>query len=318
MLCNADLNKDESYLLCFDNADDLSLIKDCFPRDNNGTLLLTSRDSVATEEVTTSRVIVPEFSVSEGSEFLSSLLPDGVISNPESRAILKDISYTFHGYPLALAQAAGFIRTGGCSLAEFLTTIHDKRNSTAIASIPVSDYHATLLTVWDLSFQSLNNQSRKILEILVYLDPDSVPHELLEKGCVAKSTDGNTSIDLSYMADPVSFWAALQNLRGQSLIRTNPELKTISIHRFLQDQAFQNLCAEPRSRRRAFEESLFLLNNRQPEFPNVTQHWSPDLFKDSEMCLPHIKRLAARFLEKPEAFAGLENKLGKVLFECAS
>lgn len=74
------------------------------------------------------------------------------------------------------------------------------------------------------------------------------------------------------MADPVSFWAALQNLRGQSLKRTNPELKTISIHRFLQDQGFNPLCAEPSSRRRAFEESLFLLNNRQPEFPNVTKH----------------------------------------------
>lgn len=309
----------ESYLLCFDNADDLSLVRDCFPRDNIGTVLLTSRDSVATEEITANRVIVPEFSLSEGCDFLSSLLPDRVMSNPGNRAILQDISDTFHGYPLALAQAAGFIRTGGCPLADFLKIIQDRKSSTIVASMPISDYHATLLTVLDLSFQSLNTQSRKILEVLVYLDPDSVSYELLEKGCVAKSTDDDhTSIDLSFMADPVNFWAALKNLRSQSLIRTNPELKTISIHRFLQNQAFHHLCAEPGSRRRAFEESLFLLQNRQPEFPNLTQHWSPDLFKDSEMCLPHIKRLAAGFLESPETFTGLENKLGKVIFECAS
>ena len=318
VLRKANLNIDESYLLCFDNADDLSLITDCFPRDNNGTVLLTSRDSVMSEELSANAVIVPEFSVYEGCEFLSSLLPDEVMSNTKNQAILKDISYTFHGFPLALAQAAGFIRTGGCPLADFLAIINDKKSSAAIASLPVSDYHATTLTVWDLSFQSLNSQSRKILEILAYLDPDSVPLEILERGCVARSTNSDTNVDLSYMANPVSLWTALQNLRGQSFIRTNPELKTISIHRLLQDQAFHHLCAEPSRLRNAFEESLFLLKNCQPEFPNVSKHWSPDLFRDSEMCLPHIKRLAAGFQKNPEAFTGFENKLGKVIFECAT
>lgn len=51
------------------------------------------------------------------------------MSKPGNRAILEDISYTFHGYPLALAQAAGFIRIGGCPPAEFPTIIHDKKNS---------------------------------------------------------------------------------------------------------------------------------------------------------------------------------------------
>ncbi|KAL9012803.1 MAG: hypothetical protein Q9173_002454, partial [Seirophora scorigena] len=245
-------------------------------------------------------------------------LPDEVKTDPDHQAILKDISYTSHGFPLALAQVAGFIRTGGRPLADFLTMIHDKKNSAAIASLPVSNYHATSLTVWDLSFQSLSNQSRKVLEILVYLDPDSVPYEILERGCVAKSTTEDTNIDLSIMADPVGLRTALQNLRGQSFIRTNPELKTMSIHRLVQEQAFHHLCVEPHRQRRAFEESLFLLSNCQPEFPNVTKHWSPELFRDSEMCLSHIKRLAAVFFKTPGAFKSLENKLGKIIFECAS
>ena len=102
------------------------------------------------------------------------------------------------------------------------------------------------------------------------------PYEVFEKGCIAKTTDGSPCIGLSYMADPVTFWTALQNLRGQSLIRTNPELKTISIHRSLQDRAPHHLCAEPCSRRRAFEESLFLLSSCQPEFPKVAHHRSPE------------------------------------------
>lgn len=118
------------------------------------------------------------------------------------------------------------------------------------------------------------------------------------------------SVTVEDMANPVDLWAALKGLRSQSFIRTNAQLRTISIHRFLHN--------EPSRRRKTFEESLFLLSNHQPEFPNVTQHWSPDLFRDLELCLAHIKRLAARFLEAPSIFAGLENKLGKPIFDFAS
>ncbi|KAK3361282.1 P-loop containing nucleoside triphosphate hydrolase protein [Lasiosphaeria ovina] len=285
----------EPYLLCFDNADDLSLINNCFPRDNTGTILLTSRDSVGIGGVVRDGVIVPEFSIEEGCDFLSSLLQNANVMfnySSQTRALLEEISTAFHGYPLALAQAAAFIRNGGCSLSDFLGIFQDKKHSSAIASIPVEDYHATLFTVWDLSFQSLGAQSRQILEMLVYFDPDSIPYKLLEKGYF-------------YMANPVDLWAALKGLRSQSLIKTNPELRTISIHRFLQEQAFKRFCLEPSRRRKAFHESLFVLSNLQPEFPNVTQHWSPDLFRGSELCLAHIKRLAARFLESPGVFAGL-------------
>ncbi|KAM7187759.1 hypothetical protein V8F20_010816 [Naviculisporaceae sp. PSN 640] len=96
--------------------------------------------------------------------------------------MLEKISTTFHGYALALTQAAAFIRNGGCALADFLGIFRDKKHSNAIASIPVKDYHATLFTVWDLSFNSLSEQSRQILEMLVYFDQHSVPYELFEKG----------------------------------------------------------------------------------------------------------------------------------------
>jgi hypothetical protein len=310
--------QDEPYLLCFDNADDLKLIKNCFPRDNMGTIIVTSRDSVGVADTVNEGVVVPEFSIDEGCDFLGSLLPKIDVQDPETRAQLQGISTAFHGYPLALAQAAAFIRNDGCALDEFLTIFQDKKQSNAISSIPIDDYHATLFTVWDLSFRSLSEQSRQILEMLVYFDPDGIPSELLEQSCASQARGQAGGVDLSYLANRVKLWDALKGLRSQSLIRTNSELKTISIHRFLQEQAFNHLCAEPSRRYKAFKEALFVLSHRQPEFPNVTQHWSPGLFKDSDMCLAHIARLAARFLESPEVFAGLENKLGKLIFECAS
>ncbi|KAH8748999.1 hypothetical protein F5883DRAFT_528538 [Diaporthe sp. PMI_573] len=306
----------EPYLLCFDNADDLSLIKDCFPRDNVGTILVTTRNFAGTGEIIGEGVIVPEFSIQEGSQFLGSALQSIDMSDFATRTLLEDISTAFHGYPLALAQAAAFIRNGGCALSDFLDIFQDKRNSNAIASIPVEDYHATLFTVWDLSFQSLSERSRNILEMLVYFDPDSIPYTLLESR--KENTDASVAADLGYTTNPVGLWDALKGLRSQSLIRTNAELKTISIHRFLQEQASEHLCLDPRRRCKAFEESLSVLTDHQPVFPNVTQHWSPDLFKNSELCLPHIQKLAGCFMESPSTFSGLENKVGKLIFECAS
>lgn len=234
-LRNTNMSVDESYLLCFDNADDLSLIKSWFPRDNTGTVLVTSRDSVGTREVVGYGEVVPEFSIREGSDFLALLIHTGDMFDTKNRSTLEEISTTFHGYPLALAQAAGFIRHGGCSIYEFLSIFRDEKHSSAIASIPVEDYHATLFTVWNLSFQSLSPQSRQILEMMVYLDPDSVPYELLENGCTPKTSGETPIMGLGYMANPVDLWAALKGLRSQSFIRTNAQLKTISIHRFLQD-----------------------------------------------------------------------------------
>ena len=115
------MNVDEPYLLCLDNADDLSLIKNCFPCDNIGTIVIMSRDSVGTAELVRDSVIVLEFFIREGCDFLSSLLRDVDIFDSGNMVILENISTTFHGYLLALGQAVAFIWSGGCFLDEFLS-----------------------------------------------------------------------------------------------------------------------------------------------------------------------------------------------------
>ncbi|KAF1963705.1 hypothetical protein CC80DRAFT_588059 [Byssothecium circinans] len=305
---------EENFLLCFDNVDDLDLIKDCFPRTNNGCIILTTRDNVSAEDICTNGTMVPEFSRAEGRDFLRSLLPAGVCATFESEHILEDISDVFHGYPLALAQIAGFIKSGGCSLEDFLAKFRDTITSGTIAAFPVADYKAS--TVWTMSFNTLSARSRQILEILVYLDPDSVPFQILREGCIP-TVEIQLDTDLGFMSDPLQLMEAIRGLGAQSLVRTNPDLQTISIHRFFQDQAFHHLSKTPTRRRKAFEEALFLLANKQPIFPSVTKHWSPDLFRASEQCLPHIMKLASRFIEFPDIFKGLENGLGKVVSECA-
>ena len=82
----------------------ISLLKNCLLRANNGTVIITSRDSAAIGVFTNERLIVPEFSITEECEFLSSWLPDVDASLPKNRASFEKISATFHSLPGALGS----------------------------------------------------------------------------------------------------------------------------------------------------------------------------------------------------------------------
>ncbi|TAQ85801.1 hypothetical protein B7494_g5858 [Chlorociboria aeruginascens] len=302
----------DEYLLVFDNADNISLVQDCFPRANHGAIILTTRDSVMSAEVATSGQAVLEFSIEEGRDFLNYSLPSQVTANAQD--IAWNISATFHGFALALGQIAGYIRTSGCSLQDFVRMYENRKNTTALTALPVKDYHSNLATVWDLSLSTLSSEAKTILEILTFVDPDSVPNALFQEP-TAEGSDAWPQLD--FLADPIKFWESLKMLRSQSLIRTNTELNTISIHRYFRDNIALRLQKDPARRRAAFQQTLHLLTNIQPEFLNHNIHWSPDNWTGSEQYLPHIKALEVRFLEEPSAFRDSENKLAKLIYHCA-
>jgi hypothetical protein len=97
------------------------------------------------KEVTANSQAVLEFSIDEGRDFLNHSLPDDVTANAQE--IAWRISSTFHGFPLALGQIAGYIRTSGCSLEDFVRMYEDKKNAIALIALPVKGYHSNIATV---------------------------------------------------------------------------------------------------------------------------------------------------------------------------
>jgi len=260
--------------------------------------------------------MVQDFELNEGCDFLASLLPDINKDASHVRPHLEQICGLVQGYPLVLSQVAGFIRTGGCSLADFISIFKDKKASSEILSQPVPDYHATFSTVWALCHSSLSNNAKRLLNILSYLDPDEIPYEFFKNGTGTKE-GRETRLDLKYLADPLAFHVSLQDLTAQSLIRLNVDNQTISIHRYLQKKSYEHLCNSSSTRRLAFEEALHLLTHTQPEFDNTNRHMSEHNWAYSEKYVPHIKVLGAHFLEAPEVFEGFENQLGTLVYQCA-
>ena len=169
----------------------------------------------------------------------------------------------FQGYPLALGQVAGFIRTYGCSLQDFLKIYEDKKSSSTVSELPVKEYHANLATVRDISLSSMDDNFRTILEIFALLDPDSLPYDYFSHGTLDQHVQWPR---LQFAASPYKFLSAIKRLRLQSLIRINSELRTISIHRFFQASVREWVHRDAQRQRESFEEAVHLLTIIQPEF----------------------------------------------------
>ena len=280
--------------MVFDNVDDFALIEEIMPRGDHGAIITTSRDSVRSEAWTCKGHQVLDFSISEGCDFLRASL--SILYPAEEDRNLYEISKSVHGYPLALGQIAGFIRTYKCSMHDFWFLFRDKRRSAAISTYQLTAYRANLATVWDLSCSSLDKNSKIILEIFAFLDADSLPVKFFKQGAAGQEWDWPR---LHFMTDPMSFMKALMKLRSQSLIRINDQSDTISIHRFFQDNIRELLHKQPSLYSRSFKEALHLLSKIQPKFMNQNQHWNPQHWAGSEQYLPHITSLEQHFLAQP-------------------
>ncbi|OLE52849.1 MAG: hypothetical protein AUG51_16115 [Acidobacteria bacterium 13_1_20CM_3_53_8] len=312
---------DASYLMVFDNVEDLSLIRSYLPHTNHGSIIITTRDSDMSRKEFSSSAMVPEFTIDDGSKFLTALLPHSVTSAAENS--IRETSTVLGGHPLALSQAATYILSKDCQVDDFLKDYHDQRKQPEIFASAVSDYEHDLSTMWEMSLSTLTLECRYLLDILTFFDPDGVPYKLLTDGAVilaqkpsAHCKSSSQQGRLHFLADQDTFQNLLRTLRKQSLIRTNSRSSSFTIHRLVQEYASRKLASDTERRRVVFDDALSLLGSMQPQ-DDCTRHWSPHLWDTALVYLPHVKALESRFRTEPAALRSHENSLARLLFNCA-
>lgn len=172
---------DSTFLIVFDNADDLTDLKTAWPTAIRGSILVTTRDLTVATSLVTTHVSVDALGDEEGSRLLLKAL-DLHDSAPDDRQHAVAITKTFGGLPLALAQIGGFIKQRKLSLNEFLPLY--ERNSSKIDArkTPGSDYEHTLSTVWNVSLEKLTETSTCLLNLLSFFEPDVIPEDILLQG----------------------------------------------------------------------------------------------------------------------------------------
>ncbi|KUJ15052.1 TPR-like protein [Mollisia scopiformis] len=256
----------EKWLIVYDNADDIEVLKPYWPPGNKGGILITSRNAGAAR-------VAGSGAHTEDSD------PED--HDPE----LVSECVKLLGYlPLAIAQIYESLYQGG-------KAIYNLSTSTVNLF-----YEHTLMTVWRISITRLSQEASRLLEILVYFDPDTIPDQLFLEG--AKNNPG-----LEFLSGRLSYLDAVSELLRQGLVMTTRSKKGstpgkfargLSVHRLVQESVFYQLDAQGRSER--FKDALTVLVGAWPT--NAKNPFRMNaLWSTCALYLPHVVTLEARYRE---------------------
>ncbi|MFN8476074.1 MAG: FxSxx-COOH system tetratricopeptide repeat protein [Anaerolineae bacterium] len=220
------------WLLVFDNATAPVAVAPCIPAHPHGHVLITSRYAVWDELAAD----VP----------VDTLPPDDAVAFLLKRArqkdrdaagdLAKDLGYL----PLALEQAAGYMRAEGVPLAEYLETFRTERLALLAEGKPLR-YPDTVATTWLISFGQAGQTpgAADLLSLLAFLAPDDIPLGILRDGR-ERLPDGLAAI----VGSKMKFQKAVGALHTVSLLRRADD--TVSVHRLVQAVARDRLAEDER------------------------------------------------------------------------
>ncbi|KAI1802970.1 hypothetical protein F4811DRAFT_554356 [Daldinia bambusicola] len=298
------------WLIVFDNADDLQAIKIAWPGSSHGSILLTTRDFDIANNPAAQCLQVESFDDTEGCMML--LKQIGLDSSiADNREYATAITQALGGLPLALSQIGGFIAQRRLALKDFLSLY--ERNAAKIDARKTikDDYEHTLNTVWDVSFQKLPENSTKLLNILIFFDPDAIDEAIFLEGAQAEL---GIETDFDFIADEMDLGDAEQSLLQAALINKAMDQPVVTVHRLVQSAAIRRL---PNSDRpRYFDAVIQLLSWGFPDTWSKDVGHQIDAWKKCEKCLPHIGHIA-KLSKKHNIQPGNTQLYAELLLRCS-
>ena len=175
------LGNNDNWLIIFDNVgkpkdlDDYLITK--------GHSLITSRYSAWGAIADSLKVKV--WSPEEATDYLKKRLTkiDGFLYNEDKATELaEEMGYL----PLALAQAAAYMESTGCSLGEYIEFFRNEREDLWGSSEPPPHYYkdrekGTIATTWKMALKQIESTkgAKELMNICSYLAPENIPLSLL-------------------------------------------------------------------------------------------------------------------------------------------
>ena len=274
-------NRDITWLLIFDNVDDASLLRDCWPVGSYGCILVTSRDARTGNYLRSNKVIVLEqLENSSAAPLLLRLSFTTVNSSnlDDASAIVKRLG----GLPIAIFQVAAYIYNKSMALKEFLT-FYDK----SLLERPVSDatsgsgsWSHTIATSWALD--GLSSAAKSLIQIFACLDPDAIQDSVFVQATMRRDLE-------AYPMDELQYIDARAELTKTSLVRLNTETMIVRVHRLVQDIVLARMADS-----RRLEIFGFVTRVLIAAWPTTTNNFEHEArnWTVQEKLLPHIFRLA--------------------------
>lgn len=225
-----------AWLLILDNADEIKTAEEFIPSYEFGHVLLTTRAHAigAVGEGSTIEKMTPR----EGAFFLlrrlKKIKKDEELESAatELRAPAEALSLLVDGLPLALDQAAAFIEEKPSTLDEYQSLYQSERRKLLERRGKLAKDHPSVAVTFSLAFKKVEEANRAaadLLRVSAFLEADSIPEEIFSEGAIQLG-DALASIAES----PLCLSDAIEEATRFSLLRRNPEARTLSLHRLVQ------------------------------------------------------------------------------------
>jgi tetratricopeptide (TPR) repeat protein len=305
------LGSNQGWLLILDNADDLGLAREFIPQGKNGHVLLTTR-AQATGAV--ARLVeIQEMETQEGALLLlrrSKCIRENApleAAAEVDRANAKAIVAQLNGVPLAIDQASAYIEETSCGPSGYLDLY---RNHSAellqLRGALSSDHPDPVATTWALSFEKIEKANLAAVELLrfcAFLHPDGIPEEMFSKGAPELG-----SVLGPVGSDAFALNSAISKILKYSLLRRDPNVRTLEIHRLMQAVLKQGM--DENTQRLWAERAVRAVNCAFPEVEFSTWAVCERLLPQAHTCAELINQWGFEFDEA----ARLLNQAGSYLY----
>lgn len=278
-----------TWLLIFDNADNLGLIGKYWPvAAVNGAILITTRDPWAKTKTKVGVDLKP-LSLDNCTKFLLMLCEEQ--RTPQSEAASMTLAKKLGCVPLAIRQIAACISRLEMTIEEFLSTEGSGPLLAQLQKVegmpPQDQYALTISTVW--RFESFNEQALSLINMLSIMDPDGIAESIL---CQA---DGQKNIRTYPNAS--QYIDARTELIKTSLIVRDKEEKQLSLHRIVQDVARHHMDSD--TLQAYFALAVELLFRAWPRSKDSKNREKLKV-ADSDKVHPHLSRIRELYMTNPK------------------
>ncbi|GGX64098.1 FxSxx-COOH system tetratricopeptide repeat protein [Streptomyces hiroshimensis] len=272
----------DNWLLVFDNAEDIDVVRRYFPTDGPGKILITSRNREWER-------IVPPLSVD-------------VFTRAESVALLQRRARSMNAQdadrlaealgdlPLAVEQAGAWIAATGMPVAEYVELL-EQRTPGILHLDPAPDYPVSVAAAWNISLESLagsNPASRQLLDICACMSPEPIPISALR---ASRAIEISPELD-PVLRNPVLIGRATRDLNRLSLIKLDHGTGTLQMHRLMQAVLLEAMTPEKAAQTR--HAAHVLLAAAKPGAPHASDQWGA-----YQSLLPHVIVSGAVHSEDP-------------------
>lgn len=191
-------NSETRWLLIFDNVASWKDVSRYIPRalaKTKGSILITTRTAPLLTIAPTHPVYHRQHAVEldvwpleHGREFLlTSIQPKlnkEALQHHEEYDLAAQVVEVVGRLPLAISMIVGYVKVSRCTLSDFMEMWEEKEHITKKKrkrnmDMDASDIDSTIDSLWTIGIREVRMNSRRLLDVLSFLDPDTIHKHLL-------------------------------------------------------------------------------------------------------------------------------------------